>query len=42
MLVNIIDCDPEAVAIGDRVEIVFDHVNEEMAVPRFRPAQINT
>ena len=39
MLVNIIDCDPETVAIGDRVEIVFEHVNEEMSVPRFRPLE---
>lgn len=37
MLVNIIDCDPDAVRIGDRVEIVFEHVNEEMSTPRFRP-----
>lgn len=37
MLVNIIDCDPETVKIGDRVEIVFEHVNEEMHTPRFRP-----
>ncbi len=37
MLVNIIDCDPETVAIGDRVEIVFEHVNDEMSTPRFRP-----
>ena len=39
MLANIIECVPETVAIGDRVEIVFDHVNEEMSVPRFRPAE---
>jgi uncharacterized OB-fold protein len=37
MLVNIIDCEPEEIAIGTRVEIVFEHVNEEMSVPRFRP-----
>lgn len=37
MLVNIIDCDPETVKIGDRVEIVFEHVNAEMSTPRFRP-----
>ena len=30
MLVNIIDCDAETVTIGDRVEIVFEHVNDEM------------
>jgi uncharacterized protein len=37
MLVNIIDCDPDTVKIGDRVEIVFEHVNEHMSTPRFRP-----
>jgi uncharacterized protein len=37
MLVNIIDCDPDAVRIGDRVQIVWDHVNDEMTTPRFRP-----
>lgn len=37
MLVNIIDVDPAAVRIGDRVEIVFEHVNDEMSTPRFRP-----
>lgn len=37
MLVNIIDCDPDAVRIGDRVEIVWDHVNDDMVTPRFRP-----
>jgi uncharacterized protein len=39
MLVNIIDCDPETVRIGDRVEIVFEHLNDEMHTPRFRPMQ---
>jgi uncharacterized OB-fold protein len=39
MLVNIIDLDPDAVKIGDRVEIVFEHVNDEMSTPRFRPIQ---
>lgn len=37
MLVNIIDCDPGEIAIGTRVRIVFEHVNEEMSTPRFRP-----
>jgi hypothetical protein len=39
MLVNIIDCDPDTVKIGDRVEIVWEHVNDEMSTPRFRPIQ---
>jgi uncharacterized OB-fold protein len=37
MLVNIIDCDVDTVSIGDAVEIVFEHVNDEMSTPRFRP-----
>jgi uncharacterized protein len=37
MLVNIIDVDVDTVKIGDRVEIVFEHVNDEMSTPRFRP-----
>lgn len=39
MLVNIVECDPETVKIGDAVEIVWEHVNEEMSTPRFRPVQ---
>ena len=37
MLVNIIDCDPETIDLGDRVEIVYEHVNDEMTVARFKP-----
>ena len=37
MIVNIIDCDVDTLRIGDRVEIVWEHVNDEMAVSRFRP-----
>ena len=37
MLVNIIECDPTALTIGDPVEIVWEHVNDEMTAPRFRP-----
>jgi uncharacterized OB-fold protein len=37
MLANIVDCDPQEISIGTRVEIVFEHVNAEMAVARFRP-----
>lgn len=36
MLVNIVECDVEALEIGDKVEIVFEHVNQEMSTPRFR------
>jgi uncharacterized protein len=37
ILVNIIDCEPEEIEIGSRVEIVFEHVNDDMSTPRFRP-----
>lgn len=36
MTVNVIDCDVEQVAIGDKVEVVFDKVSDTFAVPRFR------
>ena len=37
MIVNIVDCDPETVAIGDRVQVVFERVSDTYAVPRFTP-----
>jgi hypothetical protein len=37
LLTNIVDCAPDAVAIGTRVEVVFDDVTDDIAVPRFRP-----
>ena len=37
MIANIIECDVETLKIGDRVEIVWEHVNDQMAVFRFRP-----
>jgi hypothetical protein len=37
MIVNVIDCDPDTVRIGDAVEVVFDKVTDTYAMPRFRP-----
>jgi uncharacterized protein len=34
---NIIDCDPDKIRIGDKVEVVFERVSDTLAVPRFRP-----
>ncbi len=34
---NIVDVDPETVAIGTRVEVAFDDAGDLGAVPRFRP-----
>lgn len=38
LIVNITDCDPETVKIGDRVKVVFDKVSDTLAVPRCVPA----
>ena len=38
MVCNIIDCDVDTLAVGDPVEIVWEHVSDDMSVPRFRPA----
>ena len=38
MITNIIDCDPGAVSIGQRVEVVFCDTGGDGALPRFRPA----
>ena len=35
LIVNIVDCDPETVAVGDKVRIRFDKVSDTYAVPRF-------
>jgi hypothetical protein len=37
MIANIVDVDPEAVRIGDKVKIRFDRVSDTYAVPRFTP-----
>jgi uncharacterized OB-fold protein len=37
LLVNILDCDPREITVGTRVRIVFEHVNDDMSTPRFRP-----
>ena len=37
MLTNIVDCPPEDVKIGMKVEVTFEDVTDEIAIPRFRP-----
>lgn len=37
MIVNFVDCDPEAIQIGDKVRVVFDKVSDTLAIPRFAP-----
>ena len=36
---NVIGCAPEAVKIGMPVEVVFDDISEEFALPKFKPIQ---
>jgi len=36
---NLVDVSPDAVAIDDLVEVVFDRVDDETTIPRFRPAR---
>jgi hypothetical protein len=38
MLANVVDCDPESVAVGDRVRVTFDKLSPTLALPRFTPA----
>jgi uncharacterized OB-fold protein len=38
MVVNIVDCDPDTLRIGDRVEITWEHL-DDVSVPRFRPVE---
>ena len=38
MQTNIIDCDADAVVIGQEVEVVFRQVTDEITLPYFRPA----
>ena len=37
LMTNIVDCDPDTVAIGQHVEVVWDDVDPEVTIPRFRP-----
>ena len=38
VMTNIVDCDPDTVKIGQRVEVVFHDTGAGNALPRFRPA----
>ena len=34
---NVVECDPYAISIGMPVEVVFEDVNEEITLPKFKP-----
>jgi uncharacterized OB-fold protein len=37
MVSNIVDCKPEDITIGMKVEVVFDDVTEKFSLPKFKP-----
>ena len=37
MMSNVVGCPPEEVRIGMPVEVIFEDVSEEIALPKFRP-----
>ena len=37
MMSNIVECDPESVVSGMRLEVVFEQRSEEITLPQFRP-----
>lgn len=39
MMSNIVDADPEQLEIGQPVELVWEDMSDELAIPRFRPAR---
>jgi len=40
MLSNIVDCDPYEVKCDMPVEVVFEKLNDEITLPKFKPAKI--
>jgi uncharacterized OB-fold protein len=38
MISNLVDVDPDEVAIGMPVEVVWEDMSDQLAIPRFRPA----
>jgi len=39
---NVVDCAPDALRVGLPVEVVFQRVNDEITLPRFRPRGLVT
>ena len=39
LLANVVDCDPEAVVVGDKVRVIFDRLSDTLALPRVTPLQ---
>jgi hypothetical protein len=39
VLANIVTDQPDSLAIGQRVEVLFDRVSDELTIPKFRPVR---
>lgn len=39
MMSNVVQCEPEQLAIGLDVEVVFEDWSDEISIPKFRPAK---
>ena len=37
MMTNIVECGPEKIKIGMKVEVLFEDITDEIALPKFRP-----
>ena len=35
---DIVECDPSTVHVGMTVEVVYDRIDDDTVIPRFRPA----
>jgi len=42
MMSNVVGCDPETVATGMPVEVIFEDWSDEISIPQFRPRQSGT
>ena len=37
MMSNVVECDPDSVAVGMPVRVVFEKWTDEITIPKFRP-----
>ncbi|MND08825.1 hypothetical protein D3C83_317270 [compost metagenome] len=37
LVTNIVGCDPKDVKVGQRVEVVFEKIDDAITLPKFRP-----
>jgi uncharacterized OB-fold protein len=42
MMSNVVDCDPEALRIGDPVQVLFEDWSDDISIPKFSPAKSST